>query len=55
MLNPLVGIIEGFRGAVFGHGFHWRGLAFSVVVTGLLLSYSMFAFRRMEKNFADII
>jgi len=54
-LNPMTGIIEGYRSSLFGHPFNWIDLAVSVVITFGLLIYSSYAFRRMEKNFADII
>ena len=54
-LNPLVGIIEGFRSALFGRAFNWSALAVSVAVTLALLIYSAYAFRRMEKDFADLV
>jgi lipopolysaccharide transport system permease protein len=54
-LNPLVGIIEGFRASVLGRGLDWRALAVSAAVTAGLLVYSSYAFRRMERSFADVI
>jgi lipopolysaccharide transport system permease protein len=54
-LNPLVGIIEGFRAALFGKSFNWRALAISAVVILALLLYAAFVFKRREKTFADII
>ena len=54
-LNPMSGIIDGYRSAVFGQGFDIRGLAISSVVTLVLLVYSAYTFRRMEKTFADIV
>jgi|ERR1044071_6000935 lipopolysaccharide transport system permease protein len=54
-LNPLTGIIEGFRAALFGRAFDWPALGFSTLVTLAILIYSAYAFRRMEKNFADIV
>jgi lipopolysaccharide transport system permease protein len=55
-LNPMTGIIDGFRTALFGvrEGV-WPALAMSVSITLILLFGSAFAFRRMEKDFADII
>jgi len=52
-LNPLVGIIEGFRASLFGQAFNWSALAFSTVATLALLIYSAYTFKRMEKTFAD--
>lgn len=54
-LNPLVGIIEGFRAALFGKSFNWPTLGISTIVTLALLLYAGFVFKRREKTFADII
>lgn len=54
-LNPLVGIIEGFRAALFGKSFNWPALGISAGVTIALLLYAGFVFKRREKTFADII
>ncbi len=54
-LNPLSGIIEGFRAAVFGGPFDWLGLAISTAIVGTLLFATTHSFRRMERQFADII
>jgi lipopolysaccharide transport system permease protein len=54
-LNPLVGIIDGFRAALFGLQFDWTAVAISCVVTLLLVAYSVFAFLRVDAHLADII
>lgn len=54
-LNPLTGIIEGYRAALFGQPFKWGALAVSTTMTIFLLVYSAYNFRRMEKTFADIV
>ena len=54
-LNPLVGIIEGYRSSLFGREFDWSALGLSSLVTIALLVYSAYSFRRMEKSFADIV
>jgi lipopolysaccharide transport system permease protein len=55
-LNPLTGIIEGFRAALLGgKAIEWNLLAISAAVTVILLIYSALAFKRMEKSFADVI
>lgn len=54
-LNPLTGVIEGFRSALFGRPFDWTSLAFSSGIAIMLLFYAGFAFRRMERTFADTI
>jgi len=55
LANPLVGILQGFRAALFGTRFDWRGIAVSVVITVVLLIYGAYAFQRREKTFADIV
>lgn len=54
-LNPMTGIIEGYRSALFGLPFEWKTLAVALAVTIVVLVYSAFTFRRMERSFADII
>jgi lipopolysaccharide transport system permease protein len=55
LLNPMVGITEGFRSALFGLEFNRRALVFSVAVMLVVLIYSAYVFRRMEKSFADLV
>ncbi|MFZ0064364.1 MAG: ABC transporter permease [Pyrinomonadaceae bacterium] len=54
-LNPLTGIIEGYRSSVFGRPINWTALGISTVITLLILIYASYSFRRMEKTFADIV
>jgi lipopolysaccharide transport system permease protein len=54
-LNPMTGIIEGYRSSLFGLPFNWIALTVSAVITLMLLIYSSYSFRRMEKSFADIV
>ena len=54
-LNPLVGILEAFRAALFGRPFDWTMLAISTAVTLPALVVAAFMFRRMERSFADIV
>jgi lipopolysaccharide transport system permease protein len=55
-LNPLTGIVENFRVALFGHSnFHWQSLGISAAITLFILIYSAYSFRRMERSFADIV
>jgi lipopolysaccharide transport system permease protein len=54
-LNPMVGIIDGFRAALFGLEFDRTAVALSAVVTLLLFLYFVRAFLRMEENLVDII
>ena len=54
-LNPLVGIIDGYRAALFGQVFDWKSFAVSLVITTGFMVYASRQFRKMEKGFADII
>jgi lipopolysaccharide transport system permease protein len=55
-LNPIVGVIDGFRWAICGNEpFYWPGFALSLGTIGLMLVYGLSYFRRMERAFADII
>lgn len=54
-LNPLTGIIEGYRSAIFGKPFDLAGLGISITIIIIALLYSIYAFRRMERSFADIV
>jgi len=55
-LNPLVGVIEGFRWALLGTNTRpgWIIIASALAAVALLTS-GAFYFRRMEKTFADIV
>jgi lipopolysaccharide transport system permease protein len=56
-LNPMAGVIEGFRWALLGSGGAFPGqlLALSVLLVGLALGTGLLYFRRMERTFADVI
>lgn len=54
-LNPLTGIINGFRAALLNGAIDWKSLATSTLITIVLLIYSAYAFRRVEKTFADLV
>ena len=54
-LNPLTGIIEGFRSALLGRPFGWLAIGLSTVITLGMLAFAAYSFRRMEKRFADIV
>jgi lipopolysaccharide transport system permease protein len=55
-LNPMVGVIEGFRWALLGKISPLGPmLIVSVAATALLLVGGLFYFRRMEKTFADAV
>lgn len=55
-LNPMVGVIEGFRWAVFDRGDpNFVALGVGAVIIVLLLIGGLVFFRRMERSFADVI
>jgi len=55
-LNPMVGVIEGFRWAVFAKGDpDATAIGISVLVIGVLLIAGLIFFKRMERSFADVI
>ena len=56
-LNPLVGIIEGFRWCLLGEGayFNPNSLIASVAIVTLFLVFSVYYFRREENSFVDHI
>lgn len=55
-LNPMVGVIDGFRWSLLGSGEAPRGLlAVSVIAIVLILGSGLYYFRRMEATFADVI
>ncbi len=56
-LNPMVGVIDGFRWAILGGQaeIYWPGFALSVSLTLALFAFSLWYFRKMEQTFADII
>jgi lipopolysaccharide transport system permease protein len=54
-LNPLVGVIDNFRAALFGGGFNWPALGLSAAFTAALLVFSAYEFKRVEKSIADVI
>jgi lipopolysaccharide transport system permease protein len=54
-LNPMSGIVEGFRDAVFGRAFDWQSLAAASAIALMLALLAALIFHRMESEFADII
>lgn len=56
-LNPMVGVIDGFRWAIIGGdaSIYWPGFLLSLALVILLLVSGIWYFRRLERNFADII
>ena len=53
--NPLTGILQGFRAALFGAPFEWLTIGVGAGVTVALAMLALFVFKRMEDDFADLI
>jgi lipopolysaccharide transport system permease protein len=55
-INPMVGVVEGFRGALLGKG-TLNGPMFmvSIIVIAFLLITGVLYFHRMEKRFPDVV
>jgi lipopolysaccharide transport system permease protein len=55
-LNPMVGVVEGFRWALLGQqNLSWTLMLLSTLLILVLLVGGMFYFRRMEFEFADVV
>lgn len=54
-LNPIVGIVEGFRSSMFGRPLDWPSLAVSAAFALAFLIYGAYTFRRVERVFADVV
>jgi lipopolysaccharide transport system permease protein len=56
-LNPLVGVIDGFRWCILGgeSATYWPGFGLSLFVVAFFLWLGISQFRKMEKTFADLI
>jgi lipopolysaccharide transport system permease protein len=54
-LNPMVGVIQGFRWALFGGESPWALLLVSLAITAILMIGGLFYFRRAEDEFSDVI
>lgn len=56
-INPLVGVIDGFRWCILGgHSpFYWPGFILSIAVTAFFLWFGTRQFRKAETNIADLL
>ncbi len=56
-MNPMVGVIDGFRWCILGDkaAMYWPGLAASVVGIAVVGGGGVLYFRRAERSFADVI
>jgi lipopolysaccharide transport system permease protein len=56
-LNPMVGVIDGFRWCLLGarNGIYWPGLGIAVIGVLMLVALGSWYFRKTEQTFADVI
>lgn len=56
-LNPMVGVIDGFRWAILGGdtALYWSGFLLSLAIVALFVISGVWYFRKMERTFADVI
>ena len=56
-INPMVGVIDGFRWAILGGNtqLYWPGFLLSLFLVLVILVTGIYYFRKTEKSFADII
>lgn len=56
-LNPMVGVIDGFRWCILGgrSPIYWPGFALGLAIVAFFLWLGVSQFRKMEKTFADMI
>jgi lipopolysaccharide transport system permease protein len=56
-LNPMVGVIDGFRWAILGDKYqlYWPGFLLSLSLITIILTTGIIYFRKTEKTFADVI
>jgi lipopolysaccharide transport system permease protein len=56
-INPMVGVIDGFRWAILSGNSHlyWPGFLLSLTLVLVVLATGIYYFRKTEKSFADII
>lgn len=56
-INPMVGVIDGFRWCILGgeSPIYWPGFALSITIVTFFLWVGISSFRKMEKSFADLI
>jgi lipopolysaccharide transport system permease protein len=56
-LNPIVGVIDGFRWAILGGStdLFWPGIAMSLILTIVFFAAALVYFRKTERAFADVI
>lgn len=54
-LNPMAGMVIGFRYSLLGSAASWGVMGISLAVSALTFVVGLYVFRRMERHFADVI
>jgi lipopolysaccharide transport system permease protein len=54
-LNPMAGVVIGFRHAILGSEASWSLMGLSLAASVALFLAGLLVFKRMERRFADVI
>jgi len=54
-MNPMTGVIEGFRWSLLGGQLAWGAAAYGAAFAAVIGVLGAVAFKRMERRFADVI
>ena len=54
-INPMTGILSGFRSSLFGTVFDWQLIGISCISIAVIAVLSLLVFKWMEDDFADIV
>jgi lipopolysaccharide transport system permease protein len=54
-LNPMTGVVDGYRSAILGKPFDWTTIGTSCGVSVLILVVGLLVFRSIERVFADVV
>jgi lipopolysaccharide transport system permease protein len=54
-LNPMTGVIDGCRSAIFGKPINWDSIGLSLIISFAFMAIGLLYFKKSEQQFADII
>ena len=54
-LNPLVGVIEGYRSCLLGTAIPWNSIAIGIAISFIMIISGALYFKRMERFFVDVV
>ncbi|MBN2602217.1 MAG: ABC transporter permease [Candidatus Marinimicrobia bacterium] len=54
-LNPMSGIVIGFRSAILNQAFNWTALLLALIISSLFFIIGIFYFNKAEDRFADLV